>query len=222
MAVRSLSEREFSRQVLADPGPVMVAFRAAWCAPSQEMSSLVDDVAARFDGRVKVILVDVDADPMTNKICRQFKVNRLPMMMVFRNGHVADFVGGQVPAETVVDLIKQHVRSVIEVNEFNFEAEVLLSPVPVLVHVTAAWCAASQELVSAVDATADRFGSKARVVRLEYGPENTRVCAQFGFRRVPTLALFNRGEIEDQIFGRMEGGTNAESNIAEMLGRVIL
>jgi len=211
MAIANVVERDFGSEVLKDPGPVVVAFRAAWCAPSQQMSPLIDEVAERFGDRVKVVAVDVDTEPSANKICRQYKVNRLPMTMVFREGRVADFVGGAVSPEIMLDMVERQVRPVLDVNEINFDAEVLKSPVPVLVHVAARWCAASLELVPAVEATAERFRGRAKVVRLEHGPENARLLAQYGFARVPTLALFHRGQIEDQIFGQLEGGTKTEA-----------
>ncbi|KAB1145278.1 thioredoxin [Streptomyces luteolifulvus] len=229
MAVSSVSDREFSRQVLQHDAPVLVAFRASWCLPSQQLVPLVDELAARYEDRIKVVTVDVDSDPGGNKICRQYKVTRLPVMMLFRDGNVADFIGGASSPDRVMDMIDRQLRPVLQVDEFNFDAEVLKAQVPVLVHVDAAWCAESQQIVPVVEATAEKFRGRAKVVRLEFGPETARLCAQYGFRRVPTLALFNRGRIEDQIFGPMEGGTKTDKvrtscvglsttdNVAQML-----
>jgi thioredoxin 1 len=156
------------------------------------------------------------------------------MMMVFREGRVADFMGGAASADNVIDMIDRQLRPVPDVNEFSFDAEVLRARVPVLVHVDAAWCAASRELAPAVETVAEEFRGRAKVVRLEYGPANARLCAQYGFARVPTLALFHQGRIEDQIFGQMEGGTKTEAvrtscvglttedNITQMLDRFVL
>jgi thioredoxin 1 len=229
MAISSVSDREFSQEVLQHDAPVVVAFRAAWCVPSQQLAPLVDDIADRYAGRVKVVGVDVDSDPKADKLCRQYKVTRLPMVMVFREGRVADFIGGAASPDNVADMIDRQLRPVTDVNEYNFDAEVLKSPVPVLVHVDAAWCAQSRALIPDVEQTAERFRGRVKVVRLDFGPANARLCAQYGFLRVPTLAVFHRGQVEDQIFGPMEGGTKTEAvrtscvgltatdNIAEML-----
>jgi thioredoxin 1 len=234
MAIANVADREFTQQVLQQDVPVVVAFRGLWCVPSQQQFSALDDIAARFEGRVKVVAVDVDGDPKANKICRQYKVTRLPVVMVFRGGRVADFVGGVGSADNIVDMVDRQVRPVLDVDEFSFDAEVLKSPVPVLVHVDAAWCAQSQALVPVVESTAQRFQGRAKVVRLEFGGANARLCAQHGFLRVPTLAVFHRGQVEDQIFGPMEGGTKttevrascvgltSDDNLAQMLEQFVL
>lgn len=234
MAVASVSDREFSQEVLQHDAPVVVAFRSAWCVPSQQLVPQVGDLAGRYEGRVKVVSVDVDSDPKTNKVCRQYKVTRLPVVMVFRDGRVVDFIGGAASPDNVAEMIERQLRPVVDVNEYNFDAEVLKATVPVLVHVDAAWCGQSRQLVPVVESTAERFRGRAKVVRLEYGPANARLCAQYGFLRVPTLAVFHRGRIEDQIFGPMEGGTKTEQvrascvgltstdNVAEMLEQFTL
>jgi thioredoxin 1 len=234
MAVSSVSDREFSREVLRNDAPVVVAFRAGWCLPSQQIAPFLDDTAARYEGRAKIVSVDVEADPLENSICRQYQVSRLPMVMVFRDGRVADFIGGAASADNVIDMIDRQLRPVRAVDEFNFDAEVLRAQIPVLVFCAAEWCAASREMAPAVEAVAANFRGRANVVRLEYGPANARLCAQYGFARVPTLALFHQGQVQDQIFGQMEGGAKTEAvrascvgltteeNIAQMIGRFIL
>jgi thioredoxin 1 len=118
---------------------------------------------------------------------------------------------------------------VLQMDELNFDLEVMASRVPVLVHFDARWCAASQAIVPLVNEIAKKFERKAKVVRVEFGPENARLCARFGVIRVPTLALFVDGQIEDQIFGGMAAsartdeattsciGLTPDQNIAKML-----
>jgi thioredoxin 1 len=210
MTISTVSERDFDRIVVQDDSPVMVSFRARWCAASQQLAPMIENVAGR--GQLKVVTVDVDASPSDNTICRRFHVNRLPVVLLFRNGRVVDTLGGVASQETVDEMADRQVRPVMEVDELTFDAEVLQSKIPVLVHVDARWCAVSQELRPAVEAAAARFDGKARVVRLGFGPETARVCAEFGFRRVPTLALFSNGQVEDQIFGAMGVGAKDEAS----------
>ncbi len=109
-------------------------------------------------------------------------------------------------------------RPIVEVGEHNFDAEVLKSRMPVLVHVDASWCAASQELKPVVESVAEKFRGRAKVARLEFGPATARLCAQYGIVRVPTLSLFQRGQIEDQILGAMTGGTKSEARATSCVG----
>jgi thioredoxin 1 len=221
MATASVSDREFAQLILNDDAPVVADFRAAWCAGSQRMAPMLDDLAGRYGDRVRMVGVEVDADPRANKICRQYNVTRLPVVMVFREGRVADFIGGVASPDNVVEMIDRQLRPVRDVGEHNFDVEVLQSRTPVLVHVDAAWCAQSQELAPVVDETAKRFRGRARVVRLEYGPMTARLCAQHGFLRVPTLALFSGGRIVDQIFGPMSDKTRSDV-VAEMVDQFVL
>lgn len=234
MAISSVSDRGFGEQVLRQDSPVLVAFRAAWCVPSQQLAPSVDDLAARYEGRIKVVTVDVEDDPKANKVCRRYKVTRLPVVMLFHEGRVKDVIGGAASADTVTDMLERHLRPVLDVGEHNFDVEVLKSPVPVLVHVDAAWCAASLRLAPVVESAAEKYRRRAKVVRLEYGPDTARLCAQYGFVRVPTLAVFVHGKVEDQILGAMTGGTktdvratscvglSAEDNVAQMLDQFVL
>lgn len=233
MPIPNVTERGFRQEVLQEDGPVLVTFRAAWCSASRDLEPTIDEVAARFSERIKMVAVDVEADPKSNRVCRQFAVTRLPMVMMFRDGRVVDFVGGATSADTVASMLERELRPVLDVNEFNFEAEVLKSRVPVLVHVHAAWCSASLALIPDVEATAKGFAGRAKVVRLEYGPETARLCARFDFRRVPTLAVFERGRVADQILGGLGAeatgdradaarSSRAVDSISEMLEQVIL
>jgi thioredoxin 1 len=225
MAVLSVSDLEFSREVLQHHAPVVVAFRGEWCALSQQLAPLVDAIAANFEGRVKVAAVDVESDPKANKICRQYNITRLPVVMVFRDGRVVDFIGGAASPDNVAEMIDRQLQPVLDVNEYNFDAEVLQAEVPVLVHVDAEWCVASRVLVPVVESMAERFRGRAKVVRLEFGAANAALCGRYGFLRVPTLALFLRGQVEDQIFGPMQAGTKSltsADNVAQMVEQFVL
>jgi thioredoxin-like negative regulator of GroEL len=151
-------------------------------------------------------------------MCRQYKVTRLPVVMLFNEGRMKDVIGGVASADTVNEMVERQLRPVLDVGEHNFDVGVLKSPVPVLVHVDAAWCADSRELVPVVEAAAEKYRRRAKAVRLEYGPENARLCAQYGFMRVPMLAVFVRGQIEDRILGAMTGGTKTDARATSCVG----
>ena len=210
MALATMTEREFPKEVLQGDTPVLVAFRASWCAPSQDLTPVVEEAAAEYRGRAKVVAVDVDGDPRANKICRRYDVSRLPVLMLFHEGGVKDLIGGATTKEVITDMLESRLRPVLDVGEHNFEAEVLRSRVPVLVHFHAAWCSASVELLPLVESMADRFHGRAKIARVEFGGENARLCARYGIVRVPTVVLFQGGQVKDRILGAMKGGTKVE------------
>jgi len=87
-----------------------------------------------------------------------------------------------------------------EVGDHNFEAEVLNSPVPVLVDFWAAWCAPCRMLAPVVEAIADKYEGKARVVKLNVD-ENSLTSSKYNIKGIPTLLLFKEGIIREQIVG---------------------
>jgi thioredoxin 1 len=95
---------------------------------------------------------------------------------------------------------------VTEVGDQNFEAEVLNSPVPVLVDFWAAWCAPCRMLAPLVEAIAENYEGKARVVKVNVD-ENNLTSAKYNIKGIPTLLLFKNGEIKEQIVGNTTKGT---------------
>jgi thioredoxin 1 len=94
---------------------------------------------------------------------------------------------------------------VAEVGDQNFEAEVLNSTVPVLVDFWAAWCAPCRMLAPVVEAIAEIYEGKARIVKLNVD-ENTLTSGKYNIKGIPTLLLFKDGVIQEQIVGNTTKG----------------
>jgi thioredoxin 1 len=175
--------------------------------PSVQLEPMMDDIAERYRGQVEVVDVDVGEDLRAHKLARRFKVNRVPVVMLFAEGRVKDYVGGLPSAGTITDMVDQQLQPVIRVDERNVDVEVRQSRIPVLIHIDAAWCSQSQAIVSDVNEVAERFRGRVKVVRVEYGADTARMCAEWGVSRVPTLALLEGEHVVDQILGGLPGGT---------------
>jgi thioredoxin 1 len=87
-----------------------------------------------------------------------------------------------------------------DVGDQNFDTEVLNSPVPVLVDFWAVWCAPCRMLAPAVEAIAEKYAGKAKVVKLNVD-ENMTTAGKYNIRGIPTLLLFKDGVIKEQIVG---------------------
>lgn len=203
--VVSVSDADFRRQILKSDEPVLVAFRANWCVPSQDLVPVVDAIAKKYTGRARV--VSVEMGPSTQKLCSAYQVNRVPVVMVFKDGGPRDFIGGATDEATIVDMLEKQLKPVVDLSEGNFEMEVLKSDLPVLVHFWAPSCQSSLELNPDVDSLAAKFRGRAKVARLELRPDTARLCAFYNIKRLPTTVVFHKGEIQDRIFGAMTGGT---------------
>ena len=84
--------------------------------------------------------------------------------------------------------------------DVNFEEEVLKSDRPVLVDFWAEWCAPCRMMAPAVDAVAREYAERAKVGKVNVD-ENQSVASRYNIRGIPTLLLFNKGQVQEQIKG---------------------
>ena len=104
---------------------------------------------------------------------------------------------------------------VTEVDDKNFEVEVLQSEQPVLVDFWAEWCAPCRALTPVVEAVAQEYQGKAKVVKLDVD-SSTQVAQRYGIRGIPTLIVFKGGNEADRVIGM-----TSKDNIARMLDTAI-
>jgi thioredoxin 2 len=74
--------------------PVVVDFWAAWCGPCRMISPVLEDLAGRYAGRLKVVKVDVDANPT---LAARFGAQSIPLLVVIRDGREVDRIVGALP-----------------------------------------------------------------------------------------------------------------------------
>ncbi len=85
------SDASFEQDVVKAEGAVLVDFWAPWCGPCKMIAPILDDVAAEYQGKLKVVKINIDENEQTPA---QFGVRGIPTLMVFKNGqNVATKVG---------------------------------------------------------------------------------------------------------------------------------
>lgn len=82
----------FETEVLNSETPVLVDFWATWCGPCRMIAPIIEQLATKLSGKVKVAKIDVDQCP---EIAEAFNVSSIPTLIIFKNGQpVAQRVGG--------------------------------------------------------------------------------------------------------------------------------
>ena len=100
--VREANDSNFDSEVIQSDDPVLVDFSATWCGPCKKLEPIVEELAGDYDGRGKVVRVDVDKAPAT---AAKFGVMSVPTVLLFQGGTVKDQVIGLVPKRVLADKV---------------------------------------------------------------------------------------------------------------------
>ena len=80
-----LTDQNFTQEVENFTGIVLVDFHALWCGPCKIQGPIVEALADKYAGKIKVAKLDVDAAPVT---AEKFQVMSIPTLILFKNGQV--------------------------------------------------------------------------------------------------------------------------------------
>ena len=86
-SIPAVSDAEFDSEVLGASKPVLVDFWATWCAPCRMIAPVVEQVASELGERVKVLKMDIDANPETPG---RLGIMSIPTLIIFKDGRPAE------------------------------------------------------------------------------------------------------------------------------------
>ena len=98
----NISDSNFEA-VLGEGLPVMVDFWAPWCGPCRRVSPIVEELAAEYDGKVKICKCNVDEN---DGIPMKYSIRNIPTLLFFKNGELVDRLVGAVPKQDIEDKLK--------------------------------------------------------------------------------------------------------------------
>ncbi len=91
------SDATFEADVLKSDAPVLVDYWAEWCGPCKMIAPLLDEVAKVYDGKVRIVKVNVDDN---QEITAKYGIRGIPTLKLFKNGEdVATKVGALSKAQ---------------------------------------------------------------------------------------------------------------------------
>jgi len=100
-----VNEQDFETQVLQSDQPVLIEFTADWCPPCKMLAPIVNELASKYEGKLRVGLLDSDSNPAT---VQRYGVMGLPTLILFVDGTPVERIVGYVPRQRIESQITPH------------------------------------------------------------------------------------------------------------------
>lgn len=98
-----ITDQNFESEVLKSAIPVLVDFWAPWCGPCRMIAPIIEQLAAEYEGKVKIGKLNVD-DNQHSAI--KYGVRSIPTLLFFKNGEAKDVIIGAVSRNVIEQKLK--------------------------------------------------------------------------------------------------------------------
>lgn len=97
-----VEESSWETEVIKSPDLVMVDFWAVWCGPCQMVAPIVEELAAEYAGKLKVLKLNTDENP---EIASRYQIMSIPTILFFKNGQPVEKLVGARPKRQFKDVV---------------------------------------------------------------------------------------------------------------------
>jgi thioredoxin 1 len=102
--IHDVTDGSFDADVLQSGEPVIVDFWAEWCGPCRQIAPILKEVAGDFEGRVKIVKLNVDESPQT---AGKYGIRSIPTLLAFKDGQVVEQVMGARPKSSYIEMAQK-------------------------------------------------------------------------------------------------------------------
>ena len=92
-SLQAVTNEDFEQSVIQADTPVLVDFYADWCGPCKTMAPILGQLAEEFDGKAKLVKVDIDVDG-NKDLAVKYGVLSVPTLILFSKGEVKETMVG--------------------------------------------------------------------------------------------------------------------------------
>ncbi len=106
-----VTDQNFQEQVLNSDQPVLVDFWAEWCPPCRMLTPIMEELAQKYDGVMRIAKIDVDTNPQTQQ---GYDVMAMPTLILFKGGQPVMALVGFRPKHQLESILAEYLQPVTE------------------------------------------------------------------------------------------------------------
>ncbi len=103
--LKQVNDATFKSEVIDSELPVLVDFWAPWCGPCRMIAPIVEGIAAKYAGKLKVVKLNTDESP---DIPGRYNISGIPTLIVFKAGKEVERHVGYAPESVLIEKITPH------------------------------------------------------------------------------------------------------------------
>ncbi len=99
------TDADFEKDVIRSEVPALVDFWAPWCGPCQMIAPVLEELAKTYEGRLKVVKVNVDEQ---GQVAQRYAVQAIPTLLLFKGGEIKEKAVGFLAKSKLAALVDKH------------------------------------------------------------------------------------------------------------------